>query len=97
MPQQRPRLLWNLYGEIVRRVIVVAMWIGDSFLTGILYSIVVDVVVVVGAIRTADGAPAPRQIPPPKDTHHCLSHPAALASFVVEGHGSSFAVTNGAR
>lgn len=62
-----------------------------------LYSIVVDVVVVVDAIRTADGASAPRQIPPPKDAHYCLSHPAALASFVLEGHGSSFAVTNGAR
>lgn len=75
------------------------MWIRNSFFTVVLYSIVVIVVVgdvIVGAIRTTDGASISRQIPPPKDTHHCLSHPAALASFVMEGHGSVFAVTNGA-
>lgn len=37
VPEQRSRLLRNLYGEIVRRVIVIAaMWVGDSFLAGIL-------------------------------------------------------------
>lgn len=94
----------DLYGEIVLGVIVVtAMWIGDSFFAGILYSIVVViiivvVVVVVGAVGgTTHGASTPRQIPPSKDPHHCLTHPAALASFVLEGHRSSFAVANGAR
>lgn len=90
-----------MYGEIVLGVIVVtAMWIEDSFFAGILYAIVVViiVVVVVGAVGgTTHGASTPRQIPPSKDPHHCLTHPAALASFVLEGHRSSFAVANGAR
>lgn len=55
-------------------------------------------VVVVGDVGTAavDGVATPRQVPPPEDPHHCLTHPAPFAPFVVEGHRSSFAVANGA-
>lgn len=54
-------------------------------------------VVVVGDVGTAvDGVATPRQVPPPEDPHHCLTHPASFAPFVVEGHRSSFAVANGA-
>ena len=55
------------------------------------------VVVVVGDVGTAvDGVATPRQVPPPEDPHHCLTHPAPFAPFVVEGHRSSFTVANGA-
>lgn len=63
---QRSCLLRNLYDEIVGCVIVVAMRIGDSFFTRILYSIVVVAVVVIGivvvvrVIGVAHGATAPR-------------------------------------
>lgn len=57
---------------------------------------VAAVVVVVDVGAAVYGVATPRQVPPPEDPHHCLTHPAPFAPFVVEGHRSSFTVANGA-